>query len=66
MRQRAFSGFLSAGFSPGRNFAEFQKMRVPGVLAKVAIARLYGHLGTRGLLQNVVICWHFKCILIRR
>ena len=56
----------SAGLSPGRNFAEFQKMRAEGVLAKFAIARLYRHLGSRGLLQNVVLCWHFKCILISR
>ena len=44
----------------------FQKMRAKGVLAKFAIARLYGHFGSRGLLQNVVLCWHFKIILIRR
>ena len=61
-----FSGLLSAGLSPGRNFTEFQKMRAQGFLAKFAIARLYKHLGSRGLLQNVVLCWHFKCILIRR
>ena len=56
MRQGVFSGLLSGGFSPGRNFAEFQKMRAEGVLAKFAIARLYGHFGSRGLLQNVVLC----------
>ena len=61
-----FFGLLSAGFSPARNFAEFQKMLADGVLAKFAIARLYGHLESRGLLQNVVLCLHFKCILIRR
>ena len=66
MRQGVFSGLLSAGLSPGRNFAEFQKMRAEGVLAKFAIARLYRHFGSRGLLQNVVLCCHFKCILIRR
>ena len=66
MRQGVFSGFPSAGFSPGRNFAEFQKTRAKGVLAKFAIARLYGQFWSRGLLQNVVLCWHFKCILIRR
>ena len=65
MREGAFSGLLSAGFSPGRNFAEFQKMRAEGVLAKFAIARLYGHFGGCSLLQNAVLCWHFKCILIR-
>ena len=52
-----FFGLLSAGFSRGGNFAEFQKMRAEGVLAKFAIARLYGHLGSRRLLQNVVLCW---------
>ena len=66
MRQGFFFGFLSAGFSPGRNLAEFKKMRAEDALAKFAIARLYGHLGSRGLLQNVVLCWPFKCILIRR
>ena len=66
MRQGVFSGLLSAGLTPGRNFAEFQKMRAEGVLAKFAIARLYGHLGRRGLLQNVVLSWQFKCIVIRR
>ena len=62
---RCYSGLLSAGLSPGRNFAEFKKMRAEGVLAKFAIAWLYGHLGSRGLLQNVVLCSHFKCILFR-
>ena len=37
-----------------------------GVLAKFVITRLYGHLGSRSLQQNVVLCLHFKCILIRR
>ena len=66
MRQGVFCGLLSAGLFRFGNFAEFQKMRAEGVLAKFAIARLYGHFGSRGLLQNVVLCWHFKCILIRR
>ena len=64
--QGFFFGLLFAGFSPGRNSAEFQKMRGEGVLAKFAIARLYGHLGSRGFLQNVVLCWHIKCDLNRR
>ena len=62
MRHGVFSCLLSAGLSSGRNFAEFQKMRAESVLDKIAIARLYGHFGSRGLLQNVVLCWHFKCI----
>ena len=66
MRQGVFSGLLSAGLPLGQNFAEFKKMRAEGVLAKFAIARLYGHFGSRGLLQNVVLYWYFKCILIRR
>ena len=66
MRQGVFCGLLSAGLSPGRNFAKFQKTRDKGVPAKFVIARLYGHFGSRGLLQNVVLCWHFKCILINR
>ena len=66
MRPGIFCGLLSAGRSPSRNFAEFQKIRAEGVLAKFAIAWLYGHFGSRGLLQNVVLCWHFECILIRR
>ena len=56
MRQRVFCGLLSAGLSPDRYFAEFQKMRAEGVLAKFAIARLYEHFGSRGLLQIVVLC----------
>ena len=60
MREGDFCGLLSAGLSPGRNFAEFLKMRAEGVLAKFAIARLYGHFGSGGLLQNVVLCWHLK------
>ena len=46
MPQGVFSGLFSAGFSPGRNFAEYQKIRAEGVLAKFAIARFYGHFGT--------------------
>ena len=66
MRPGVFYGLLSPGLSPGSNFAEFQKMRAEGVLAKFAIARLYGHLGSRDVLQSVVLCWHFKCIVLRR
>ena len=60
MRKSVICGLLSAGLSPGRNFEEFQKMRAEGVFAKFAIARLYEHFWSRGLLQNVVLCWHFK------
>ena len=44
MRQGVVCGLLSAALSPDRNFAEFQKMRAEGVLAKFAIAQLYGQL----------------------
>ena len=40
MHQGVLSGLISAGLSPGRNFAEFQKMGAEGVLAKFAIARV--------------------------
>ena len=43
MRQGVFCGLLLRGVSLGRNFAEFQKTRDEGVLAKFAIARLCGH-----------------------
>ena len=66
LRQGVFCGLVFGGLSLGRNFAEFQKMRDEGVLAKFAIGRLYGHFGSRTLLQNVVLCLHFKCIVIRR
>ena len=66
MRQGVFCGLLSAGLYRGRNFAKFQKMRAEGLLAKFAIARLYGHFGSREFLQNVVLCWNFKCIVIKR
>ena len=61
-----FCGLLSGGVSLGRNFAEFQKIRDEGVLAKFPIARLYWHYGSRGLHQNVVLCLHLRRILIRR
>ena len=65
MRQGVVCGILFAGVSLGRNFAEFQKTRAEGLLGKFAIARLYWHFMSRGLQQNVVQSWHFKCILIR-
>ena len=40
-------------------------MRAEGLLGKFHIARLYGHFGSRGLQQNVVLGWHFKEMLIR-
>ena len=47
-------------------WAKSQKMADLGVLAKFVITRLYGHLWSRSLQQNVALCLHFKCILIRR
>ena len=66
LRQVVFGGLLFGGLSLSRNFAEFQKMRDDCVLAKFAIPRLFGHFRSRGLQQNVVLCLHFKCIVIRR
>ena len=62
LRQGVFCGLLFGGVSLGRNFAEFQKMRNEGVLAKFAITRLFAHFGSRGLQQNIALCLHFKCI----
>ena len=61
-----FCSLLILGVSPTSPFAKSQKVRDLGILAKFAIARLYGHFGSRGLQQNVVLCLHFKCILTRR
>ena len=66
LRQVVFCGLLFGGVSPCRNLAEFQKTRDEGLLAKFAIARLRGHFGSRGLQQNVVLCWYFKRIVITR
>ena len=66
MRQGVFSGLFLQDFPLVATLQNFQKICGEGVLAKFAIARLYGHFGSRSLLQNVVLCWHFKCILIRR
>ena len=62
----SFCGLLLGGVSLCRNFAESQRVRDEGVLAKFAIARLYGDVGSRDLQQNVVLCFHFKFILISR
>ena len=48
MRQGVFCGLLLRGVSLGRNFAEFQKTRDEGVLAKFAIARLCGQMCSLG------------------
>ena len=64
-RRGFFFGLLFAGFSPGRNFAEFQKTRAEGPLGKFDIARLHGHFGSHGLQQNVVRGWRFMEIVIR-
>ena len=66
MRQGNFSGLVFRGLSLVRNFAEFQKMRDEGYLAKFAIARLCRHFKSRGLQQNVVLCLVFMCIVIKR
>ena len=65
MRQGVFSGLLFAVFSPGPNFAEFQKTRAGGPLGKFDIAQLHGHFKWRGLRQNVLLGLHFKEILVK-
>ena len=70
LRQGAFEapivGLLFWAFSLGPPLAKSQKMADLGVLAKFVITRLYGHLWSRSLQQNLLLCLHFKCILIRR
>ena len=70
MRQGAFEapivGSLFWEFCLGPPLAKSQKMPDLGVLAKFVITRLYRHLWSRSLQHNVVLCLHFKCILIRR
>ena len=70
LRQAAFEapivGLLFWAFCLGPPLAKSQKIADLGVLAKFVITRLYGHLGSRSLQQNVVLCLHFKCILIMR
>ena len=64
--QATIVGLLFWAFSLGPPLAKSQKMADLGVVAKFLIARLYGHLWTCSLQQNVVLCLHFNCILIRR
>ena len=59
-------GLLFWAFSLGPPLAKSQKMAHLGVFAKFVITRLYGHLRSRSLQENAVLCLHFKCILIRR
>ena len=58
-------GLLFWAFCLGPPLAKCQKVADFGVLAKFVITRLCGHLWSRSLQQNVVLCLHFKCILIR-
>ena len=70
LRQGVFEapivGLLFWAFSLGAPLAKSQKMADLGVLAKFVIARVFGHLWSRSLQQNVLLCLHFKWILIRR
>ena len=59
-------GLLFWAFSVRPPLAKSQKMTNLGVFAKFVITRLYGHLRSRSLQQNVVLCLNFKCMLIRR
>ena len=70
LRQGVFEapivGLLVWAFSLGPPLAKSQKMADLGVFAKFVITRLYGHLRSRSLHQNALLCLHFKCILISR
>ena len=70
LRQGVFEalilGLFFWAFSLGPPLAKSQKMADLGLLGKFVITRLYGHLWSRSLQQNVLLWLHFKCILIRR
>ena len=70
LRQGVFEGpivgLLFWAFSLSPPLAKSQKMADLGVLGKFAITRLYGHLWSRSLQQDVFLWLHFKCILISR
>ena len=70
LRQGVFEapivGLLFWAFSLGPPLAKSQKMADLDVLGKFVITRLYGHLWSRCLQQNLLLWLHFKCILIRR
>ena len=51
--------------SVGPPFALFQKMRVLGDLATIAITWPFGYFWSRLVRQNLVQSLHFKSILIR-
>ena len=59
-------GLLFWAFCLGPPLAKSQKMADLGVFPKFVITRLYRHLWSCSLQQNVVLCLHFKCILIKR
>ena len=65
MRQGVCFRFVFGGLSFGRIFAEFQKMRDEGDLAKFAIVWLCGYFRSRSLQQNVVLCFDFNCFVIK-
>ena len=70
LRQGVFEavivGLLFWAFFLCSPLAKSQKMADLGVLGKFVITRLYGHLRSRSLQENVLLWLHFKCILIRR
>ena len=62
MRKGVFCGLIFGRVFLGRNFAKSQKMRDGGNLVKFGIGRIYGHFGSRGFKQSVVLCFHVKYI----
>ena len=49
----------------GPPFALFKNLRVLVDLSKIAITWLFGAFKAAFLLQNLLQCLHFKCMLIR-
>ena len=64
--EESIVGLLFWAFSLGPPKAKSQKMADLGVLAKFVITPIRTLDGANSLQQNVALCLHFKCILIRR
>ena len=58
--------FFSGDFPLVTTLQNFRKCAMRGVLAKFAIARLYGNFGSRRLQQNFVLGLHVKSIVYTR
>ena len=66
IQMRATFWAIFEKFFLGPPFKRFQKMRIFGDHAKIAITWQFGHSLSRFMRQNLAQCLHFKSILSRR